>query len=761
MSRAATTSPPAAAKNGTAQLWDQVEALEVDPTTAAKFERVLATAREHLPEVDEDLIRRAFRLAYWAHNDVTRRSGEAYITHPLEVAGIVAQDIPFDDETVAAALLHDVVEDNSLVTVEHIHEWFGEELAVIVDGLTKMQREFESRAVKQAENFRKLLLSMASDIRVILVKFADRLHNMRTIDSLQPERQMRIAVETRDLFAPLAHRFGLFALKNELEDLSLKVIDPKAFYTISRGLRAKKKEREAFVERFIQPVRQQLAEAGLAFDIYGRPKHIMSIYRKMRKQGKGLEQIYDLFAIRIILHNEGRKGKEDCWRAYSIITDSYRPLPERFRDFISVPKSNGYQSLHTTVIGPGGKPVEVQIRTREMHEIAELGVAAHWKSKEGSSGEASSWDKQYAWVRDLLENPDSERATEFVSEFQREMSEAEVYVFTPRGDLMVLPKGATPIDFAFRIHSEVGLRCTGARVNEKYVPLSYQLQSGDQVEIVTSKNKTPNPDWLKFAVTHRARSRIRHWIREGRRQKIQAGREIWEKRARKAGLEVDEHDLQRYATKLRFANTRQMFFEIGEGLFDVRELVELARHHGRRPEEEEAESDERRVPLRVQHERFLDRAQSDTPALLINGEPFTDIATSYATCCNPIPGDAVFGYLSRNGGMKIHRANCHNAPSLMRDAERIMPIEWSRQKDLQFMAALRIVGTDRVGIVSDVTDVISKTLKTNIRSLSISSEDGVFEGTFVLDVRDLPHLRRVMERVRRIEGIVGIYRFEE
>lgn len=739
-------------------LRDRVAAVVVDPRYERQFQGLLRACRVTLTSCDEDLLARAFRLAYWAHQGVQRESGDDYITHPLEVALIVARDVPFDDVTVAAALLHDVVEDNTEATTELIEESFGLRMASLVGGLTKIEQSFESKQVRQAENFRKLLLSMASDIRVILVKFADRLHNMRTLGSLAEEKQFKIAVETRDLFAPLAHRFGLFALKNELEDLSLKVIDPKAFYTITHGLRAKKKEREAYVGRFVEPVRAALKASGLECEIYGRSKHIHSIYRKMRDQGKSLDEIYDLFAIRVIVQTEGRQGKEDCWRAYSVITDSYRPLPERFRDFISVPKANGYQSLHTTVIGPDGKPVEVQIRTRDMHEVAEMGVAAHWKYKEGDeSARLSEWDKRFAWVRELLDNPDSDRATEFVQEFQRDLSGEEIYVFSPKGDLYILPKGATPVDFAFQIHSELGLRCNGAKVSAKFVPLSYKLKSGDLVEIVTSKNKAPNQDWMKFVVTQRARSRIRHWLNENRRTAIRKGKEVWDKKCQKLKLEVDDQALHRAATQLRFPNTQQLFSEIGQGLFNVDELVNLIRS-GKRPAVEE---EQRPSTLQLQHERFLGQAQAEAPALLINGERVSDVAISYASCCNPIPGDQVIGYLSRNGGIKIHRTSCRNVPNLLQNTDRIIPIEWSRQKDVRFMSALRIVGEDRVGIVSDITDVISKALKTNIRSLTVESNDGVFEGTMVLDVSDLEHLQRLMERIRKIEGIFGVYRFEE
>lgn len=734
-----------------------IESVQVGSAHEQQFEELLEACRANLPSVDEDLLRRAFLLSYWAHRDDRRATGEPYIVHPLQVASTLATVVRFDDICVAAGLLHDVVEDSSTITADDIRDLFGDPLASIVDGLTKMQEGFGDRALKHAENFRKLLLSMASDMRVILVKFADRLHNMRTLGSLHPERQLKIASETLELFAPLAHRFGLYALKNEFEDLSLKVLDPGQYYDISKGLNAKRRQRQDYIRRFIEPVQKELAENGFDFDIHGRPKHIYSIYRKMRAQDKSLDEIFDLFAIRIILQTGGKQGKEDCWRVYSIITDLYQPLPERFRDFISVPKSNGYRSLHTTVIGPDGKRVEVQIRTREMHEIAEFGVAAHWKYKDGSVPDDSVLDKRYAWIRDLLDNPDSEKATEFVEEFQHDIAVEEIYVFTPKGDLLTMPKGATPVDFAFRIHSQIGLKCNGARVNGRVVPLSHKLESGDQVEILTSAKKTPNPAWMKFVVTQKAKSRIRHWLNEERREVIQRGKDLWEKKAARAKIEINDQVMNRFANRLKFPNVSQMFYELGQGLLDVKELLDLARGRVKFPIDDEPMA----KTAQVEHEKFVDQAQAvGTPALMIFGERYTGLKTTYASCCNPIPGDPVFGYLSRNGGIRIHRKTCLNARHLYKSQERIVPVEWSRQKDIQFMAALKVVGEDRVGVVHDITDTISKGLKTNIRSITVDSSDGVFEGSIVLDVPDLSHLRKLIEKLRRINGVFGVYRLE-
>ena len=735
--------------------------LDIEPKFEEQLGELLGLCHEHLASVDEDMIRRAFRLGYWAHRNDWRASGERYISHPLEVAKIVAKDIGFDDVSVGAALLHDVVEDTEL-SLDLIRAEFGETMENIIDGLTKIKGVFDSRELGQAENVRKLMLSMATDIRVILVKFADRLHNMRTIEALPKKKQLKKASETIDLFAPLAHRFGLFVVKSELEDLSFKILNPESYEEIARSLQAGREEREAYIESFTEPLKELLREEGFEFEIYGRVKNMYSIHRKMKRKNQPLDEIYDIFAIRVVLQSEGKKGKEDCWRVYSLVTDLYKPLPERFRDFISVPKSNGYQSLHTTVLGPEGRRVEVQIRTQEMHEIAEKGVAAHWKYKEGVADSDREMDQFLDWVRDLLENPKPEAATEFVKEFRLNLYDEEIYVFTPMGDLMTLPSSATPVDFAFKVHTEVGMQCIGAKVNGKMVPLSHELKSGDQVEIITSKKQTPNPDWMNFVVTHKARSRIRHWRNKKRREAAELGREIWDKKSERASLEISDHDLQEYAHELKFPDLQQLFYEIGSGLYDVEELIQYIKK-GQRASENGSAGETDEESLRQKYEKFLDTAQTTgKQALLINGELQTDLAVNYASCCNPIPGDEVFGYVSKTGTINIHRTNCRNAPDLLVNRpDRILKVDWSRQKDIQFVAALRLMGEDRVGMVNDITTVISKNLKTNIRSITVDSEDGIFSGTIVLHVSDLEHLRRLMERLKRIDGIHGVYRFEE
>ena len=514
-------------------------------------------------------------------------------------------------------------------------------------------------------------------------------------------------------------------------------------------------------------MRAELEAAGFDFEIYGRPKSIYSIWRKMRKQGIGLDDVYDLFAIRIILRSEGKQGREDCWRAYSVLTAQYQPIASRFRDFVSVPKSNGYQSLHTTVIGPEGTPVEIQIRTEEMHDVAERGVAAHWKYKEGATGQPASghearMETMISWVRDLLETPRPDDAGEFVREFQLQLYDEEIYVFTPKGELVTLPRGATPVDFAFQIHTEVGFHCIGAKVDGKMVPLSHSLHSGDQVEILTSKRQTPNPDWTTFVVTHKAQTRIRHWVNERRRKTVALGRDLLDKKLRKAKLVLDEQEINRLSGRLKFPNAAQLFFEIGAGLFDPTDFIDLARtgHDADDAPSSGASPALLEVDSLATYVRD-DARERGAPTLVIDGERHTDLAVEYAPCCGPIPGDDVFGYLSKTGVVRVHRRSCKNAPHLLTDhSERVIAVEWSRQKDVQFQATLRLVGEDRVGIVSDVTTVISKSLKTNIRSITVTSVDGMFEGTIVLYVSDTSQLTRVVKRLGRLDGIYGVYRDE-
>ncbi len=737
-----------------------VDNYELDPPQQQDLEELLKVCRENLDSVDESMVIRAFKLCYISHEGITRASDEPYYYHPVAVAKIVASEINIDDVSVVSALLHDTVEDTE-VTLGDIENQFGDVVAHLIDGVTKISGVFKSRDTKQAETFMKLLLSMAEDLRVVLIKFADRLHNMRTIQHLRREKQMQIATETMELYAPLAHRFGLFNIKSELEDLCFKVIDPNSFKFIARKLREKREAREIFIEEFMKPIRDELENQGFRFEIKGRPKHIYSIFRKMQRQQKPFEEIYDLFAIRVIL--EDPHSKEDCWRVYSIITDWYTPIPKRFRDFISVPKANGYQSLHTTVITKKGRKVEVQIRTRQMDDIAEKGLAAHWKYKEGKGG-SETLDKFVTWVRDVLENPRPDAATEFVKDFQLNLYQDEIYVFTPDGELRTLPKDATPIDFAFDIHSEIGEQAIAAKINGKMAPLRQKLDIGDQVEIITGNKINLNPDWINDVVTHKAKSRIRQYIKQKERKTADEGRELWEKRAERANIQISDQELMKVAQKLKFESTQQLFYDIGSGQFDVNELFNTVKQYTSKGRVEESQEDER--PDSVSEEKIQEtyiqaaRSLDDKKALIINGE-LTNVKYSYANCCNPIPGDDVIGFISRVGDVKIHRSNCKNIRHLIQtDGERIVDVSWAKNIDSKFLGAVKVVGEDRVGMINDITDILSKSLQTNMKSINVNSDSGMFEGILTVYVDDIDHLDRIIVRLQKIEGVKSVFRYE-
>jgi GTP pyrophosphokinase/guanosine-3',5'-bis(diphosphate) 3'-pyrophosphohydrolase len=736
-----------------------IESYEPAPEQQKESDHLIEICRTHLDSVNEEMVRKAFALCYLSHEGVKRASGEPYYYHPVAVAEIVASEINIDDVSVVASLLHDTVEDTE-VTLDDIEEIFGNTVAPIIDGVTKISGVFKSRNTKQAETFMKLLLSMAEDIRVVLIKFADRLHNMRTIQHLPREKQLQIGTETMELYAPLAHRFGLYNIKSELEDLCFKVIDPNSYKFIGRKLREKKQAREEFIESFMQPISNELDQQGFEFEIKGRPKHIYSIFRKMQRQQKPFEEIYDLFAIRIILQEPHKK--EDCWRVYSIITDWYTPIPKRFRDFISVPKANGYQSLHTTVITGQGRKVEVQIRTLKMDQIAERGLAAHWKYKQGAGG-SETLDKFVTWVRDVLDNPRPDAATEFVKDFQLNLYQDEIYVFTPQGELRTLPRGATPIDFAFDIHSEIGERAMAAKVNGKMTPLRETLDTGDQVEIITGNKINLNPDWVDDVVTHKAKSRIRQFIKQKERKVADEGREIWQKQAARQKIEISEQELTKVINKLDVKSSQQLFYQIGKGRFDVKKLAEAAaqfKSKGRveiDPPDEAGPLSEKEI-----QETYINAARSigEDDALIINGE-LSNVKYSYANCCNPIPGDDVIGFISRTGNVKIHRSNCKNVRHLIQtDGERIVDVSWTNNIDSQFLGAVKVIGEDRVAMINDLTDILSKSLQTNMKSINVNSDSGMFEGILTVFVDDINHLDRIIAKLHSVQGVKSVFRYE-
>ncbi|MFZ1977731.1 MAG: RelA/SpoT family protein, partial [Bacteroidota bacterium] len=542
----------------------------IDSQYQKRLDNLLSVCRKNLRSVDEDLITRAFMLSVDAHKHDLRASGEPYFLHPYEVAMVVAKEIPLDDVSVASALLHDVVEDTEF-ELKDIRAEFGDTIADIVDGATKITGLFESHEVTQAESYRKLLLSMVNDVRVMLVKFADRLHNMRTLEYLPPEKQQRLAKETLDIYAPFAHRFGLAKIKWELEDLAFKYLQREEYDKVARQIRSKRRERESYINKFVQPIKKKMAESGYVYEIAGRPKHIYSIYNKLKRRGKPLEEIYDLFAVRIIIDTADNNA---CYGVYGMVTEEYKPIPERFKDYISVPKQNGYQSIHTTVVGLEGRMVEVQIRTKAMHEVAEKGVAAHWIYKENKSVLDKELESWISWVRDLFEQKDADTPRELMESFKLNLYQDEIYVFTPKGELKNLPRNSTPIDFAFEIHSNVGYHCIGSKVNGRIVPLNTLLRSGDQIEIITSKNQTPNPDWEQFVVSHKAKAHIRKYIREEIYKHAQEGRELWEKKVKRRKVHINDDELDKFVHVLKFNDVQDFFLAIADQKAEPDTIIE-------------------------------------------------------------------------------------------------------------------------------------------------------------------------------------------
>lgn len=714
------------------------------------YNNLIEVCKKNLVNFDENLIRKAFDFALEAHKNDLRASGEPYFDHPYEVAMIIAKEIPLDDISIASALLHDVLEDTE-ITFETLKTHFNQTIAEIVDGVTKIGGVIRDHDASQAENYRKLLLSMVKDIRVILVKFADRLHNMRTLEFLSREKQIRIAKETMQIYVPFAHRFGLAQIKWELEDLSFKYLNPEAYEDIRKKLKATRREREAYIKKTIAPIKQKLDEEGLKYEIEGRPKHFYSIYRKMINRGRSFEEIYDLFAIRIILDTE---NIYECYNVLGIITQIYRPVPDRLHDYIALPKSNNYQSLHTTVMGPEGKMVEIQIRTRKMHEVAERGVAAHWKYKDSYKPSSKEMEEWVDWIRDIFENVSSreEANRDIIESFKLNLYQNDIYVFTPKGDLIVLPKGATPVDFAFQIHTKVGFHCIGAKVNGKIVSLDHQLNSGDQVEIITSKNQTPNRSWEKFVVTSKAKHEIRKWIRQEELKFAEEGKSIFQKVLKKLKLHINQDDLLRIIHKLKFDNLTNFYKAVASGTLDVEKILTT------KQEQEKSESDKKTDVL--DFDKFADTARQQIGGVLISGDKL-DVLHNFAKCCNPIPGDEILGFITKGEGVKIHRKNCKNLERLMKLHEgRIIEVNWPKTDGNVFIAAIKIVGEDRVGMLNDISQTILNTQNTNIKSVNFNSHRSIFYGTVSVSVKNLEHLNKIIERLKKIPGIESVERFE-
>ena len=731
---------------------DLVIDLEAEKNEILKRYRALLRAcKSTLQKGDKRMIRKAFDMALESHKDMRRKSGEPYIYHPIAVAQIAAEEIGLGTTSIVCALLHDVVEDTSM-TLDDIEMEFGKKVAKIIDGLTKISGVFDTNSSLQAENFRKMLLTLADDVRVILIKLADRLHNMRTMEFMPRDKQLKLSSETVYLYAPLAHRLGLYTIKSELEDLSMKYMERETYQFLKVKLNEKKTEREKFIRDFIEPVKKVLISQDLDADLFGRPKSIHSIWNKMKKKSIPFEEVYDLFAIRIILDSAPEHEKADCWKAYSIVTDLYRPNPDRLRDWISSPKANGYESLHTTVMGPRGQWVEVQIRTKRMNEIAEKGFAAHWKYKESSTD--SGLDQWVQKVRDMLKNPDS-NALDFLDDFKMNLFSDEIFIFTPKGALIQLPLNATALDFAFEIHTDVGASCIGAKVNHKLVPLSYKLQNGDQVEIITSGKQTPKEDWLNFVVTAKAKAKIKSALKEERRKIAEDGKEILERKLKSLKITYNSENIHKLSYFFKLTSTQDLFYNIAKGIIDMKDLKEYQASE----KIIENKPQDKIEPEQI-HSLLRNIKTKDSDILLI-GEDMQKIDYKLANCCNPIPGDDVFGFVTVSDGIKIHRTNCPNAAKLMANyGYRIVKARWTNQQELAFLTGLRITGIDDVGLINKLTTVISQDFKVNIRSITVDSDNGIFEGSLMVYVNDTEHLDNLIKNLKLVKGITAVNRFD-
>ena len=719
------------------------------------YRALLRSLKSKLKPGDKEMIRTAFEMAVEAHKTMRRKSGEPYILHPLAVAMICVEEIGLGVRSTICALLHDTVEDTD-ISLEDIQREFGGEIAKIVDGLTKISNVLDTDTSKQAENFKKILLTLTDDPRVILIKLADRLHNMRTLDSMKREKQLKISSETVYVYAPLAHRMGLYNIKTEMEDLAMKYMEPDSYKYLAQKLHDTKRERTRYINDFIRPIKEKLEQGEFDFEIYGRPKSIHSIWTKMKKKGVAFEEVYDLFAIRVILNSPPEKEKEDCWKVYSIITDEYTPAPERLRDWLSNPKSNGYEALHTTVMGSNGKWVEVQIRTKRMNDIAEKGLAAHWKYKEGTNDE-NRFDIWFHQIREVLANQDT-NSIDFLQDFKLSFLAEEIYVYTPKGDVKMLPIGASALDFAFAVHTDVGVKCIGAKVNHKLVPIGHKLRSGDQIEIITSAKQKPNSEWLNFVVTTKAKSKIKDSLKEEKRTIAEEGKYILQRKLDGIGAAMSYPNMEELANFYKLASPLDLLYEIAVKKIDLKELKEFTVAGEKLiapkpplspPKGEDKEKMEAKKTLQKDAE------------LIIFGESSDKIMYTLANCCKPIPGDDVFGFITQSEGLKIHRTNCPNATRLLSNyGHRVVKTKWVKNKEISFLTGIKIIGLDDVGVINKITNLISGELKININALTLEAKDGLFEGNIKVYVHDKDELEELLEQVKKLPGIESVDRYD-
>lgn len=720
----------------------------------ARYRDLISNTYRTLNEEQNKLIRRAFDIALDAHKDQRRKTGEPYIYHPIEVAKIVANEIGLGATSIACALLHDVIEDSEY-TYEDIKKIFGVKIADIVNGLTKISVMNHQNISIQSENYRKLLLTLSEDFRVILIKIADRLHNMRTLQSMTPEKQKKIASETVYIYAPLAHRLGFYNIKSELEDLSLKYNNPEVYDEITEKLELAKGSREKYVEEFKKEVSEKLSEEGLHFTIKGRAKAISSIYRKMLKQGVPFEEVFDNYAIRIIYKSDAKNEKFLAWKIYSIVTDLYHSNPLRMRDWISRPRSTGYESLHLTVLGPDKKWIEVQIRSERMDEIAEKGVAAHYKYKEGFKGnpDDQNFERWVREIREVLEQQQNLSTSELLDNIKLNLYSKEVFVFTPKGEIKILPVGSTALDFAFAVHSDLGTKCLGAKINGKLVPISHVLQNGDQVDILSSHNQKPKRDWLDFVVTSKAKSKIKAYLNSQKSNAVTEGKETLQRKLRHAKINFNDDEVNKMQKFFNLRTSQELFLAFQEGTLDT---SDLRRYIESKNVFNNLISRFRKSPAK--NEAFIEYPETNLD-MIVFGKDEEKLNYTFAKCCSVIPGDKIFGFITISEGIKVHNENCPNAINLRAQYDyRVMPAKWVNAESFKNRVKIEIDGLDRMGMINDITQVISNNMSIDMKSMTISSNNGLFNGTINLEVRNKNQLEETFKKLKSISGITKVKR---
>ena len=732
----------------------EIDIEQENKAIAKEYKELLRISYQTLSAEDKKIIRKAFDVAVEAHKDQRRKSGEAYIFHPIAVAKIVASEIGLGATAIAAALMHDVVED-SPTTVAEIEKMFNPKIAQLVDGLTKIAKVKTDQEISmQAENFRKMLLTLNDDVRVILIKLADRLHNMQTMESMVDYKQAKIASETLYIYAPLAHRLGLYNIKSKLEDLGLKYTEPEVYADIISKMKESKEEQEAYISSISDVLKKSLDDEGIEYTIKGRPKSIYSIRRKMLAQGVSFDEVYDKFALRIVYNSNQHDEKFIAWKIYSIVTDHYRPSPSRLRDWISSPKSTGYEALHITVMGPKGRWVEIQVRSERMDEIAEKGYAAHYKYKQGIS-EENTLDTWLNLLKEALENSAS-NAVDFVEDFKLNLYSKEIYVFTPKGEIKSLPKGATSLDFAFSIHSEIGVKTRGTRVNGKLVPLNYVLNSGDQIEVITSANQKPNAHWLDYVTTSRAKNKIKNVLNEDTKKIAEDGKELLTRKLRHLKVTLNETTVNELVVYFKLKTSLDLFYRVGIGTIDNQQLKDFAAQKSNTLMNFFKKI--KRSPS-VAPEQIQKYELSKNFDLLVFGTEQDKLDYKLSSCCNPIPGDDVFGFLTINDGIKVHKKDCPNAISLQSNyAYRIIQAKWIDSSQEDFKAILKITGMDTLGLTNELTKVISNQMHVNIQSISLSGDAGMFNGQVTVVVQNNTILKRLIENIKKIDGIDKVTR---